>query len=246
MAASNQVELPLLLGPGRRLDELRRALRFMAEFIRGFRALHFVGPCVTIFGSARFTEQHRYYTLARETAQQIGRSGFTVMTGGGPGIMEAANRGARDVGAYSVGCNIHLPSEQTPNAYVDRHVEFRHFFVRKLMLVKYSYAFVALPGGFGTLDEVFEVATLIQTRKIDSFPCVLMGVDYWAPLREFIERQMVEAGTISRDDASRLLFTDEPELAARWIRERTAAALARVRPPRPLRVLGEQGPEPAK
>ena len=199
---------------------------------------------MTIFGSARFDPTHRYYALTRETAQCLGRAGFTIMTGGGPGIMEAANRGAREVGAYSVGCNIALPREQKPNPYVDRYIEFQHFFVRKLMLVKYSYAFIALPGGFGTLDEVFEVATLIQTGKIDSFPCVMMGLDYWAPLRAFIEGAMVEAGTISRDDAARILFTDDPELATRWIRERAAGALARAQPPRPLRVLGEKGPRP--
>ncbi len=242
----NHSERGLLVGPGRRLAELRRAFRFSVEFIRGFRALHFVGPCVTIFGSARFGEGHPYYGLARETARQIGRAGFTIMTGGGPGIMEAANRGARDVGAYSVGCNIELPFEQKPNPYVDRFIEFRHFFVRKLMLVKYSYAFIAMPGGFGTLDEMFEVATLIQTHKIETFPCVLMGLDYWAPLRAFIERAMVDAGTISREDASRLLFTDDPAEAVRWISERTADVVALHRPPRPLRVLGEKAPQPGR
>ncbi len=236
----NHSEHGLLVGPGRRLAELRRAVRFSVEFIRGFRALHFVGPCVTIFGSARFGESHPYYTLARETGQRIGRAGFTVMTGGGPGIMEAANRGARDVGAGSVGCNISLPREQKPNPYLDRFVEFRHFFVRKLMLVKYSYAFIALPGGFGTLDEIFEVATLIQTGKIETFPCVLMGLDYWAPLRDFIQRAMIDAGTISRDDAANLLFTDDPDEAVRWISERTAGVVALHRPPRPRRILGER------
>ena len=239
----NHTERGLLVGPGRRLAELRRALRFSFEFIRGFRALHFVGPCVTIFGSARFGESHPYYRLARATAQRVGRAGFTVMTGGGPGLMEAANRGARDVGARSVGCNIQLPLEQQPNPYVDRYVEFRHFFVRKLMLVKYSYAFIAMPGGFGTLDEIFEVATLIQTRKIESFPCVLMGLDYWAPLRAFLEREMVAAGTISREDAAQLLFTDDPDEAVRWIAERTAGLIAARRTPRPIRVLGEKAPQ---
>ncbi len=234
----------LSIGPGTRSAELLRAIRFCIEFIRGFRALHFVGPCVTIFGSARFDEDHRYYQLARDAAQHIGRAGFTVMTGGGPGIMEAANRGARDVGAGSVGCNIQLPMEQVPNPYLDRFIEFEHFFVRKLMLVKYSYAFIALPGGFGTLDEVFEVATLMQTRKIETFPCVLMGVDYWAPVREFIEREMVGAGTITADDAARLLFTDDPEEAARWISDRTSHLVARHRPPRPRRILGERNVEP--
>ena len=236
----------LSVGPGRRSAELARALRFGVEFIRGFRALHFVGPCVTIFGSARFDETHPYYALARETARQIGGAGFTIMTGGGPGIMEAANRGARDAGARSVGCNIALPREQKPNPYLDRFIEFQHFFVRKLMLVKYSYAFVALPGGFGTLDEVFEVATLMQTRKIENFPCVLMGVDYWAPLREFVERAMVAAGTIAREDAARLLFTDDPEEAARWIAERTRGLVELHRPPRPLRILGERTTPPTR
>jgi len=240
----NHTERGLLVGPGKRLLELRRALRFSLEFVRGFRALHFVGPCVTIFGSARFGESHPYYALARETARQVGLAGFTIMTGGGPGIMEAANRGARDVRAYSVGCNIELPLEQRPNLYLDRFIEFRHFFVRKLMLVKYSYAFIALPGGFGTLDEIFEVATLIQTQKIETFPCVLMGLDYWAPLRAFIEREMVAAGTVTREDAGNLLFTDDPEEAVRWIRERTAGLIALHRPPRPLRVLGEKAPQP--
>ncbi|HEY8154222.1 MAG TPA: TIGR00730 family Rossman fold protein [Myxococcota bacterium] len=241
---SSQTERRLLAGPASRLAELRRALRIFAELLRGFRALHFAGPCVTVFGSARFPEGHPHYELAREMGRRIGRMGFTVMTGGGPGIMEAANRGARDVGACSIGCNIALPLEQVPNPYLDRFIEFEHFFVRKLMLVKYSYAFLALPGGFGTLDEVFEVATLIQTRKIEGFPCVLMGLEYWAPLREFIEKQMTAAGTISRADAAQILFTDDPELAMRWIAERTEALLAAHRPPRPLRLLGEKGMAP--
>jgi uncharacterized protein (TIGR00730 family) len=126
--------------------------------VRGFRALHFVGPCVTVFGSARFKEDHAYYGLGREIGRELARAGFTVMTGGGPGIMEAANRGAREAGGLSIGCNIELPAEQKPNPYLDRWITFRHFLVRKVMLVKYSYAFVALPGGFGTLDEIFETA----------------------------------------------------------------------------------------
>src|SRR5262245_21448532 len=155
-----------LQGPQARRSELFRAIRIFIEFIRGFRALHFVGPCVTVFGSARFKEDHPYYALGREVGRALARAGFTVMTGGGPGIMEAANRGAKDVGGRSVGCNIELPEEQRPNPYLDRWITFRHFFVRKVMLVKYSYAFVALPGGFGTLDEIFETATLVQTGKI--------------------------------------------------------------------------------
>jgi uncharacterized protein (TIGR00730 family) len=230
-----------LAGPASRIDELRRSLRIFAELLRGFRALHFLGPCVTVFGSARFDERNPHYALAREMGRRIGRMGFTVMTGGGPGIMEAANRGARDVGACSIGCNIELPHEQMPNPYLDRFIEFEHFFVRKLMLVKYSYAFLVLPGGYGTLDEVFEVATLIQTRKIEGFPCVLMGLEYWEPLREFIGAHMTSAGTLSREDAAQLLFTDDPDQAMRWIAERTAKLLAAHRPPRPQRLLGEKG-----
>jgi uncharacterized protein (TIGR00730 family) len=232
-------ERRFLAGPGARLAELARALRIFAELVRGFRALHFRGPCVTVFGSARFTAGHRYYDLGREMGRRLGGLGFTVMTGGGPGLMEAANRGAREVGAYSIGCNIELPQEQRPNPYLDRFVQFQHFFVRKLMLVKYSYAFVALPGGFGTLDELFEVATLIQTGKIECFPCVMMGLEYWGPLREFIMQRMTAAGTIAREDAARILFTDDPEEAVRWIGELTVPLIARQRPPQPLRVLGE-------
>ena len=158
-----------------------RAARIFCEFIRGFRTLHFVGACVTVFGSARFTENHPYYDLARQCGAELAKAGFTVMTGGGPGIMEAANRGAKETGGRSIGCNIQLPREQKPNPFVDQWITFRHFFVRKVMLVKYSYAFIALPGGFGTLDEIFETATLIQTGKIRDFPLVLMGIEYWRP-----------------------------------------------------------------
>src|SRR5271166_4695116 len=159
-----------LRGPQPRGFELLRAARIFLELLRGFRALHFVGPCVTVFGSARFAPEQPYYQLAREVGARLARAGFTVMTGGGPGIMEAANRGAKDAGGYSVGCNIELAHEQQPNPYLDRWITFRHFAIRKMMLVKYSYAFIALPGGFGTLDEVFETSTLIQTEKIQDFP----------------------------------------------------------------------------
>lgn len=202
-----------LEGPQRRSTEFFRACRIFWEFIRGFRSLHFVGPCVTVFGSARFHEDHNYYGLAREVGQYIARAGFTVMTGGGPGIMEAANRGAKDVGGRSVGCNIVLPQEQKPNPYLDKFIEFKYFFVRKVMLVKYSYAFIILPGGFGTLDELFETATLIQTGKISNFPLVLVGKDYWQPLMDCI-KAMVAARTISQGDYDRILVTDSPEEAA--------------------------------
>jgi uncharacterized protein (TIGR00730 family) len=202
-----------LEGPHTRAAELRRLLRIGADFIRGFRGLHFVGPCVTVFGSARFKEDHRYYALAREMGRRLGRAGFTVLTGGGPGIMEAANRGARDVKAPSIGCNIILPQEQKPNPYLDRWLEFRYFFVRKVMLVKYSYAFVVLPGGFGTMDEIFECATLIQTGKIKDFPLILMGTDFWQPLKDFLCHRMVPEKTILPADCERILFTDSVDEA---------------------------------
>jgi uncharacterized protein (TIGR00730 family) len=203
-----------LEGPRSRTAELFRAIRVFTELIRGFRKLHFVGPCATVFGSARFGEDHRYYQMARDLGRELGLAGFTVMTGGGPGIMEAANRGARDVGAPSIGCNIKLPHEQKPNAYLDKFIEFRYFFVRKMMLVKYSFAFIAPPGGFGTLDEVFECATLIQTGKIRNFPLVLMGRDYWAPLIQFMRETLVPQGTIDVTDIDRLTLTDDPAEAA--------------------------------
>ncbi|PYM61905.1 MAG: TIGR00730 family Rossman fold protein [Candidatus Rokuibacteriota bacterium] len=203
-------EIHFLQGPERRGVELRHLLGILSEFIHGFRTLHFVGPCVTVFGSARFPDGHPYYTLAREVGARLAAAGFTVMTGGGPGIMEAANRGAKDVGGRSVGCNIELPTEQFPNPYLDRWITFRHFFVRKVMLIKYSYAFVALPGGFGTLDEIFETATLIQTGKIREFPLVLIGREFWRPLMEFLEERLVPEGTVDPADPKRLIVTDSP------------------------------------
>ena len=207
-----------LEGPQPRGFELLRAARIFFEIMRGFRALHFVGPCVTVFGSARFGENHPYYGMARAVGGGLARAGFTVVTGGGPGIMEAANRGAREAGGRSLGCNIELLREQKPNAYLDRWITFRHFFVRKVMLVKYSYAFVALPVGFGTLDEIFETVTLIQTRKIQEFPLVLMGVAFWRPLMEFLDR-LVAAGTIDRGDSKRIVVTDSPAEAVAIVKE---------------------------
>ncbi len=207
----------MLGGPRPRFEELCRVTRIAAEFVRGFRALHFAGPCVTVFGSARFDENHKWYKLARRVGAELGRSGFTVMTGGGPGIMEAANRGARDAHAPSIGCSIVLPQEQTENAYCDTQVKFRYFFIRKVMLVKYSYGFVVMPGGFGTLDEFFEALTLVQTETIDHFPIVLMGREYWDELFDFIDQRLVEAGTISPRDVSLYRITDDPAEAAAYI-----------------------------
>lgn len=212
-------ERRFLEGPHDRGSEFLRAFRIFREYIKGFRALHFVGPCVTVFGSARFSEDHPYYALAREMGRRISAEGFTVMTGGGPGLMEAANRGAKDDGGRSAGCNIILPLEQEPNPYLDTFVEFKYFFVRKVMLAKYSYAFVGMPGGFGTLDELFEIATLIQTQKIRDFPLVLMGVEYWEPLIDFLRDTLVAMGTIDAEDVQRFYVTDSPAEAATVIRD---------------------------
>jgi uncharacterized protein (TIGR00730 family) len=227
-----------LEGPQPRKLELWSVIRIMREFIRGFRVLHFVGPCVTVFGSARFKQDHPYYDLARGVGRRLSEIGFTVMTGGGPGIMEAANRGAKEAGGTSIGCNILLPEEQDHNPYIDRVVTFRYFFVRKVMLVKYSYAFVVLPGGVGTMDELFEAVTLIQTKKILDFPVVLMGVEYWQPLVEFLKR-MVVAGTISASDLDLLLLTDSVEEAMEHIQKRGVEKFGLRRVPMRSRALGE-------
>ncbi|HSR66849.1 MAG TPA: TIGR00730 family Rossman fold protein [Acidobacteriota bacterium] len=212
-------EIEFLRGPQRRGSELLRLFRISWEFLKGFRTLHFVGPCVTVFGSARFSENHRYYQLGRAAGRHLAQAGFTVMTGGGPGIMEAANRGAKDVDGRSIGCNIELPREQKPNPYLDESIDFRYFFVRKVMLVKYSYAFVVLPGGFGTMDEIFETATLIQTGKIRQFPIILMGNDYWQPLMDLLREKFVTERTISERDLELIHLTDSPEEAATVARD---------------------------
>lgn len=212
-------EIKFLVGPQTRSFELRLTIHIFFEFLRGFRRLHFVGPCVTVFGSARFSEDHPYYQLARDTGARLAQAGFTVMTGGGPGIMEAANRGAKEAGGRSVGCNIELPHEQKPNAYLDIMVNFKHFFVRKTMLVKYSYAFIALPGGYGTLDEIFEALTLIQTGKIQNFPVVLLGTEFWQPLEEMLRARMLREGTISAADLALIHLTDSPQEAVEFVRD---------------------------
>ena len=219
-ATRNVEEGHFLDGPRTRQYELLRAIRIFLEFIRGFRKLHFVGPCVTVFGSARFKEDHPYYQLARDVSGRVGQLGFTIMTGGGPGIMEAANRGARDVRARSIGCNIELPMEQDPNPYLDRFIEFKYFFVRKVMLVKYSYVFIVLPGGFGTLDELFEALTLVQTGKIRDFPVILMGKDYWEPMLAFFRDRLIRDGTINASDLDLLFVTDSPIEAVDHITDR--------------------------
>ncbi len=235
-------ERKFLEGPQDRGSEFMRVIRISWEFIRAFRKLHFIGPSVTIFGSARFTEDHPYYRLTREVGAAVAREGFTVMTGGGPGLMEAANRGARDVGGHSVGVNIVLPQEQAPNPYLDTFMEFRYFFIRKVMLAKYSYAFIAMPGGFGTMDELFEILTLIQTKKIRNYPCILVGVEFWQPLIDFMTERLVELGTIDDHDMDRLFVTDSPEEAAEHVREAAMARFGlkyRKHPPRRRRFLFE-------
>ncbi len=228
-----------LSGPQRRGSELARIWRIGLEFVRGFRALHFIGPCVTVFGSARFRPGHRYYELAREVGERLAKAGFAVMTGGGPGVMEGANRGAREGGGLSVGCNIELPHEQSGNPYLDLSVDFRYFFVRKVMLVKYSTAFVILPGGFGTMDEIFETATLVQTDKIRDFPLVLMGRDYWGGLLDFLDGTMVPERTISPEDPRRFTVTDSSAEAVDHVLETATETFGLEWQPRASRLLGE-------
>ncbi|MEQ9328558.1 MAG: TIGR00730 family Rossman fold protein [Rhodospirillales bacterium] len=203
----------LLQGAENYAVDLWRSYRIWREFRKGFTGLARVRRCVTFFGSARFSEDHDYCRLARETAGIVGKAGYAVMTGGGPGIMAAANRGAKEAGALSIGCNIRLPREQLPNPHQDISLEFSHFFVRKVMLLKYSSAFVLLPGGFGTMDEVFELATLIQTGKINRVPVIVMGSPYWKQLRPFIARTMLEFGTVSETDLRFITMTDDPQEA---------------------------------
>ncbi len=237
----SEKERIFLDGPHSRWKELSFVVNVMKEFVYGFRKLHFLGPCVTVFGSARFTEDHPYYKLAREMGSEIANLGFTVMTGGGPGIMEAANRGAKDVDGRSIGCNIILPHEQKPNPYLDHWVDFDYFFVRKVLLCKYSYAFVVLPGGYGTLDEFFESITLIQTGKFQKFPVVLMGTEYHKDLYEHIQG-MVKNKAIAETDPQLFLFTDSVQEAVAHIRKYAIEGfgLKPIRYMKPIPLLGEK------
>ena len=232
-----------LEGPRSRFGELLTLIRVLIDFLRGFRVLHFVGPCVTVFGSARVKEGSPDYQLTRQMGAALARLGFTVMTGGGPGIMEAANRGAKEVGGRSVGCGIELPHEQKPNSYLDRYVAMQHFFVRKALLIKYSYAFVVMPGGAGTLDELFEALTLIQTGKIKNFPIVIMDRAYWKELIEFVNK-MAEFGMISAADVNLLYATDSVADAIDHIRTNAIDVFGlklRTRIRRHFAWLGERG-----
>jgi len=213
-------EIKFLQGPQSRWEEFRFTVKVLVEFIRGFRALHFVGPCVTFFGSARFTEHHEYYEKTRKLAGEIAKLGFTTMTGGGQGLMEAANRGAKDVGGKSVGCNIVLPEEQKPNPYLDKWVNIRYFFVRKTLLIKYSFAFIVLPGGFGTLDEFFEALTLTQTKKINQFPIIVFDKTFHKELLQHIDL-LKQKKTISPLDPNLMLVTDSIHEALEYIKDKS-------------------------
>jgi uncharacterized protein (TIGR00730 family) len=230
-----------LKGPHSRKSEGKFLMKIVFEFIRGFRAFHFLGPCVTVFGSARYKEGHPFYDLGREVGKRISLMGFTVMTGGGPGIMEAVNRGAKDVGGKSVGCNIVLPREQVPNPYLDKQVNINYFFVRKVLLSKYSYSFVVLPGGFGTLDEFFEALTLIQTNSMKHFPVVLFGKEYHQHLYDHIKK-LVSLGTIDETDLSLFLLTDDIDEAMNHIEANVIKGFGfqKMKRMRPLPWLGEQ------
>lgn len=234
-------ETVFLEGPKSRWQDLMFLLRVFREFIYGFRKLHFVGPCVTVFGSARFEETHPHYVLARRMGAEIAKLGFTVITGGGPGVMEAANRGAKEAGGRSIGCNIVLPHEQHPNKYLDQWVDFHFFFVRKTLLSKYSYAFIVMPGGYGTMDEFFEAITLIQTGKFKQFPIVLMGKEYHEALYRHIQN-MVGAKTIDAKDAELFLFTDSVDEAVKHLDKYaiTNFGLKKKRVFKPKRIFGER------
>ncbi len=220
MAKSERIipekESVYLDGPKPRVNEFFFALDIFFQFIKGFRTLHFVGPCITVFGSARFKEGDRYYEAAREFGKRISELGFTTMTGGGPGIMEAANRGAFENEGTSVGCNIKLPAEQQPNPYMHKWIKFDYFFVRKVLLLKYSYAFIIMPGGFGTMDEFFEAITLVQTKTITNFPIVLFGKEFYQPLMDMIDAMILQ-GTIAEMDKKLILLTDDMEEAMQYI-----------------------------
>lgn len=234
-------ERVFLEGPHSRLRELGFLIRVMWGFLYGFRKLHFVGPLVTVFGSARTQEDDPYYQDAVKVGEELVKLGFGVMTGGGPGIMEAANRGAKNAGGTSIGCNIILPFEQEPNPYLDVMINFNYFFVRKVMLLKYSYAFVIMPGGAGTMDELFETITLIQTKKIFQFPVVLIGTEYFRELREMLEH-MVEEETISPEDIDLFYFTDSIEDAMNHIKVNIIDkyGVTKKKVPTPSRILLEK------
>ncbi len=203
--------------------------KIMGEFVEGFDSLRDLGPAISIFGSSRTPKGHPWYEMAERTAEQIARRGYAVITGGGPGLMEAANRGAKRGGGVSVGLNITLPMEQEANGWQDISLHFNYFFARKVMFAKYALGYVILPGGFGTLDEFFEALTLIQTRKMENFPMVLMGRDYWGGLVRWMKRSMIPGGTISAKDLDLFYCTDDPAEAATVI-QRALEEGSQIRP----------------
>ncbi|GAA4468380.1 TIGR00730 family Rossman fold protein [Nemorincola caseinilytica] len=231
-------ETTFLSGPLSRMAELRYCAATVIQFVKGFRALHFTGPCVTVFGSARFGETSTYYGKARDISFKLSKAGMSIMTGGGPGLMEAANRGARDAGGISLGCNIALPNEQRPNSYLDKYINIEFFFVRKELLRKYSVGFVVMPGGFGTLDEFFETITLIQTKKIRKFPIALVGIDYHKNLISHING-MAESNAISQEDKDLIVFTDSIDEAVNHILKYADENLSRYYKYKPNPLLGE-------
>ncbi len=240
-----------LEGPHSRKKEFLFLLGVVREFIKGFRNLHFAGPCVTVFGSARFDEDHVFYKAARQIGQEIAKMGFTVMTGGGPGIMEAANRGAKEAGGYSVGCNIVLAHEQHPNKYLDKWVDIKYFFVRKVLLTKYSYGFIVMPGGYGTMDEFFESLELVQTGKMKKVPVVLFGKTYHASLYSFLQKMQAEK-TIAGEDLDLFLFTDSVDETREYLKKHAIEGfgLKQHRTIKPFSILGEmnvsRNPAPLK
>jgi len=200
-------------------DDIWRVFRVMSEFVEGFQTFSRLGPCITIFGSARTKPGTRYYEMTTEVAKEFAYNGYGVISGGGPGIMEAANKGAKEAGGVSVGINIDLPFEQSANPYIDKDklITFRHFYIRKVMFVKYAQAFVVMPGGFGTLDELFESVTLVQTRKVNKFPIILMGKEYWSGLFDWIKKTMLAEGNISEIDLQLFSMTDDPKVSVQIV-----------------------------
>ena len=226
-------------GPNSRGRELSFSFKLMVQLLKGFRKLHFVGPCITFFGSARLKSDHPFYIKTERLAADLAGMGFTIMTGGGPGIMEAANKGAFENGGRSVGCAIKLPHEQVVNDYMHKWIVFDYFFVRKVLLLKYSYAFIVMPGGFGTLDELFETITLIQTAILHQFPIVVMGEEYYADILAMIQKMEAEK-TISRDDKKLLIFTDDTEKAKNHIEKYIAQNYKIKSKKKALWLLGEK------
>lgn len=220
----------LLTGRDSRTQEFLRVMRISREFVRGFRALHREPPCITFFGSARFGESTPHHARARDLAARVASLGYTIITGGGPGLMNAASLGAKDVGGRAIGATIDIPQEPA-SAALDKTVPFHYFFARKVILVKYSYGYVHLPGGFGTLDEMFEALTLIQTRRLNDFPVVLFGRDYWDGLVDWIGDTLLAQGAIAEGDLTRLIITDDPDEVVERFAETAKQHNLKLRPP---------------